>query len=30
MHDLTRVLDGEIQPLIDALRVADVEERLDE
>jgi hypothetical protein len=24
------VLDGEIQPLIDALRVADVEERLDE
>jgi len=30
MHDLTRVLEGEIQPLIDALRVADVEERLDE
>ena len=30
LHDLTRVLDGEIQPLLDALRVADVEERLDE
>ena len=30
MHDLTRVLDGEIQPLLDALKVADVEERLDE
>ena len=30
MHDLTRVLDGEIDPLLDALRVADVEERLDE
>jgi len=30
MHDLTRVLDGEIEPLLDALKVADVEERLDE
>jgi peptide chain release factor 1 len=30
MHDLTRVLDGEIEPLLDALRVADVEERLHE
>jgi peptide chain release factor 1 len=29
LHDLTRVLDGEINPLLDALRVADVEERLD-
>ena len=30
MHDLTRVLDGEIDPLLEALKVADVEERLDE
>jgi peptide chain release factor 1 len=30
LHDLTRVLDGEIDPLLDALKVADVEERLDE
>ncbi len=28
MHELTKVLNGEIQPLIDALRDADVEERL--
>ncbi len=29
LHDLTRVLDGEIDPLLEALKVADVEERLD-
>jgi peptide chain release factor 1 len=29
LHDLTRVLDGEIEPLLEALKVADVEERLD-
>jgi len=28
LHEITRVLDGEIEPLVDALRVADVEERL--
>ena len=28
LHDLDRVLDGEIDPLLDALRVADVEDRL--
>jgi peptide chain release factor 1 len=30
MHELTKVLDGEIEPVIDALRLADVEERLGE
>ena len=30
MHELTKVLDGEIDPLIDALRGADVEDRLGE
>ena len=30
LHDLTRVLDVEIDPLLEALKVADVEERLDE
>jgi peptide chain release factor 1 len=29
LHELSRVLDGEIDPLLDGLRVADVEERLD-
>ena len=28
MHELTRVLDGDIDPLLDALSLADVEERL--
>jgi peptide chain release factor 1 len=28
MHELSRILDGEIGPLIDALRQADIEERL--
>jgi hypothetical protein len=28
MHEITRVLDGDIEPLIDALQIADVEERL--
>ena len=28
MHELTKVLNGEIEPLVDALREADVEERL--
>jgi peptide chain release factor 1 len=30
MHELQRVLGGEIDPLIEALRIADVEERLGE
>ncbi len=30
MHELSAVLNGEIEPLIDALRIADVEERLGE
>ncbi len=30
MHELTKVLDGEIDPLIEALRGADVEDRLGE
>jgi hypothetical protein len=30
MHDLQGVMDGGIEPLIDALRLADVEERLGE
>src|SRR5688572_12491647 len=30
MHELTKVLDGDIEPVIDALRHADVEERLGE
>ena len=30
MHELTKVLDGDIEPVIDALRGADVEERLGE
>jgi peptide chain release factor 1 len=30
LHDLQRVIDGGIDPLIDALRLADVEERLSE
>ena len=30
MHELTKVLDGEIEPVIDALRGADVEDRLGE
>jgi peptide chain release factor 1 len=29
LHDLAGVLDGDIDPLIDALRLADVEDRLD-
>jgi peptide chain release factor 1 len=28
MHELTKVLNGEIDPLVEALREADVEERL--
>jgi peptide chain release factor 1 len=28
MHELSRILEGEITPLIDALRQADIEERL--
>lgn len=30
MHELSRVLDGDIEPVIDALRTADVEDRLGE
>ncbi|HZK77599.1 MAG TPA: peptide chain release factor-like protein, partial [Gemmatimonadaceae bacterium] len=30
MHELTKVLDGEIEPVIEALRGADVEDRLGE
>jgi peptide chain release factor 1 len=30
MHELTQVLDGQIDPLIEALKVADIEERLGE
>ena len=30
MHEMTRVLDGDIEPVIDALRGADVEDRLGE
>jgi len=30
LHELTKVLNGEIEPFIEALRVADVEERLGE
>ncbi len=30
MHELTKVLDGDIEPLVDALRGADVEDRLGE
>jgi len=30
MHELQRVMDGGIEPIIDALRLADVEERLSE
>jgi peptide chain release factor 1 len=30
MHELTKVLDGEIEPVIEALRSADVEDRLGE
>jgi peptide chain release factor 1 len=29
-HDLTRIVDGGIEPLIEALRLADIEERLSE
>jgi peptide chain release factor 1 len=28
LHELTNVLNGDIEPFIDALKVADVEERL--
>ena len=28
LHELTRVLDGQVDPLVEALRLADVEERL--
>jgi peptide chain release factor 1 len=28
LHELTRVLGGDVGPLIEALRLADVEERL--
>ena len=28
LHELARVLGGEVEPLIEALRLADVEERL--
>jgi peptide chain release factor 1 len=28
LHELTRVLDGQVEPLVEALRLADVEERL--
>jgi hypothetical protein len=30
MHELTKVLDGDIEPVIEALRGADVEDRLGE
>jgi hypothetical protein len=30
MHDLPRVMDGDVGKLIDALRMADTEERLRE
>ncbi|HXG71622.1 MAG TPA: peptide chain release factor 1 [Gemmatimonadaceae bacterium] len=30
MHELTKVLDGQIDPLIEALKIADIEERLGE
>jgi peptide chain release factor 1 len=30
MHELTKVMDGEIEPVIEALRGADVEDRLGE
>jgi peptide chain release factor 1 len=30
MHELQKVLDGDIEPVIDALRIADVEDRLGE
>jgi len=30
MHELTKVLDGEIEPVIEALRGADIEDRLGE
>ena len=30
LHELTKVIDGDIEPFIDALKVADVEERLGE
>jgi len=30
LHELTRVLDGEIEPFIEALKVADIEEKLGE
>ena len=30
LHELTKVLDGDIEPFIDALKVADVEEKLGE
>ena len=30
MHELSKVLDGDIEPVVDALRIADVEDRLGE
>jgi peptide chain release factor 1 len=30
MHELGKVLDGDIEPVVDALRTADVEDRLGE
>jgi peptide chain release factor 1 len=30
MHELGKVMDGDIEPVIEALRLADVEERLGE
>jgi peptide chain release factor 1 len=28
LHDLSQIMNGEIEPFVDALRLADVEERL--
>jgi hypothetical protein len=30
MHELGKVMDGDIDPVIEALRIADVEDRLGE
>jgi hypothetical protein len=30
MHELTKVLDGDIEPVVEALKIADVEDRFGE
>jgi hypothetical protein len=30
MHELGKVLDGDIEPVVEALKIADVEDRLGE